>query len=272
MNQLNIALASLLRAISYLRHPKLVFPLFVLAAGQFFLLGLLTNFHRSGLVQWMAPLMRAVAGDGAVHYPQFFLALPVLFNVGNLVLTAVLGAYVWGAALVATAAKLEGRERSGWREAWARFPALFLSQLPIILIAVILLFGPQLVFGGSHLGGNRLRLLIYGVPVAFLLFQAMFLFAPMRVLLDASGPFAAIRDSVTMWRQGLLLTLLLVILPTLLHLPAQWVLRKRTELADRFSFETIVLVIAADILLFLLTNFVLVSAATVAYQTRKAEL
>jgi hypothetical protein len=272
MKQLNLALVALLRGFALMRFPRLLLPVAVLTLAQLVVLFLLTNFYQRPFVSWMAPIIRATAGEGALHYPDFFIAFPSLFNLANLVLTAFLGAYIWGVALLAVVGHLEGGDRRPWGDAAERFPALFLAQLPIILVAVALLFGPRLILGDAPIGGTRLRLMLYGLPLVFMLFQAMFLFAPMRVLVEHIGPLPAIRDSVSMWRTAFLATFIVVLLPSLLHAPLQWMLRHRDSIATRFSHETIALVMATDVVLFLVTNFVLVTAATVTYQTKKGEL
>ncbi len=266
MGQLNLALWSLMRALRALRRPALVLPLFVYAVAQAALLLLLTNFHQPPWVAALAPVIQTLYGEGALHYPVLFIVLPNLFNFMNTFLAGILGAYLWGVGILYVVRHLGDQALGGWGDAGGRYGHLFLSQLPVILFALLVFFAPRefLPFA-QELSGNALRAYRYGLLALGILVESLFLFAPVAVLIEGRSAFPAIARGFELWRRNFLAALLIVGLPTLLHVPLSYTYRHASSVVSDFSPETVGFLVVVDIALFLFTNFLVLFAGTTVF-------
>jgi len=272
MGQLNLALGALLDALKAFFRPRLLLPLLVFAVAQTLVLLLLSNFHLKPLVGWMSPLMIAIRGELAVHYPSLFLVLPSLFNIGNLVLATTLGAYIWGVAILTLVRYFEKKEDQPWRHAARRYGQLFVGQLPLVIAALLIMFGVREILMDVELKGNALRALNWIImPGINVLVESLFLVVPLAILLEDRPAFSASGRSVSFFRRNALAILLVVWIPSLFHLPFGLVYRRGQVLADRFAPETVAVVNEAQILLFIFTNFLVVAAGTLVFLARKGE-
>lgn len=262
LRQIALALSSFWDGIKSLVRARLVAPIALYALAQALYLAIIVNFHLPVLAGVMAPVVRILGGGAAVHYPQLFVAMPAIFNKGSLLIGAILGAYVWGVAVIAIANRFGRASGSPWRDALRRFPHLFLAQLPVVLIVLATFFLTEVALAGADVKGNAKRLMLYG-PIPFgILVESIFLFAPIAVVLEGRSAASAIARSFGIWRSNGLAALLIVGLTTLPHIPTYWVLQRSATLVSRFSPETILLVLGGDVFLRLVTNVILVVAAT----------
>lgn len=269
MRQLNLSLNAIIDAFRALKRPGLMVPVFLFSILQILLLLLLVNFHR--LPGLLAPAIRLVQGDAALHYPALFVAIPNLFNTFNLLLGATIGAYLWGAGVLLVTRHFSSLEEDPWRLAGRRWGHLLLAQLPVVVLALASFYGPALVLGDRELHGNMLRLFNYGLLGFGVLVESLFLFAPMAILLERMNAFQGVLRSLQMWKSNLLAALVVVAIPMIMHFPVTYVLRRASTIVTKFSPETIALIVAADIVLFLLTNFLLLAAATQVFLARRVE-
>src|SRR4030065_2466129 len=65
---------------------KIWLPLFILFLLQVVVLYILVRFYLPPYSAVLIPLVKLITGDKALHYPQFYLALPFIYNLFNLVL------------------------------------------------------------------------------------------------------------------------------------------------------------------------------------------
>jgi hypothetical protein len=265
LQQINLAILTMWDGFKSLARGALVAPVACYALAQALYLALIVNFHLPLWSGMLSPLLRRIGGGAAVHYPQLFLALPNIFDVGNLVLGATIGAYLWGVAVFAVANRVSGHRGSPWRVAAARFPQLFVAQLPVVAAALAVFFLPGLLLGDADVGGMTKRLLLYG-PILFgILVESLFLFAPMAVVIERRNPFSAIGRSLEIWRGYPVAALLVVGVSTAVHMPVMWALARVGTIMTRVSPETVLIVLGGDVLLGLVTNVILVVAATLVY-------
>jgi hypothetical protein len=265
LQQINLALLTMWDGLKSLARLALVTPIACYALAQALYLVVIVNFHLPLWSGAMAPLVRVLGGGAAVHYPQLFVALPNIFNMGNLALGATVGAYLWGVAVFAIANHVRGHRGSPWRVAAERFPQLFLAQLPVVAAALAVFFLPGLLIGDADVGGMAKRLLLYGPIPLGILIESLFLFAPMAVVIENRNPLSAIGRSLEIWKSYPLAALLVVGVPTVLHAPVSWVLTRTGTIVTRFSPETVLIVLGGDVVLGLVTNLVLVVAGTLVF-------
>jgi hypothetical protein len=273
MRQLNLSLSAMLEGIKAFGAPGVWVPILVFMVIQLGVLWGLTHFHHPLLAGILIPFIRLTVGEGAIHYPGFYAALPTTFNVINLALALTVGAYLWGVATSAVAAQHDEAHGGGWSPTVPRWGALIVTQLPVVLLAAVFTFVPRYIFADMDLGGNALRALLYGPPVVFAVWQSMFLFGPAAVLVEGRSGLDAIGRSLAVWRRSFLSAILMVgILSFILHFPLQYFLRDRPAIISKFSPETIALLMGSDHLCFFFTNVVLVTAATITFLVGRREV
>lgn len=273
LRQLNLALSSMLEGLRAFGSAGVVGPIFVYMVIEILVLWGLTCFHHPVLSGILIPFIRSTVGEGALHYPGFYAALPTIFNVVNLLLALTVGAYLWGVATSRVAAQNDEPVEAGWGPAAPRWGDLVITQLPVVLLAAAFTFLPRLFLGGQDIGGNMLRVLLYGPPVLFAVWQSMFLFGPAAVLVEGHSGFSAIGRSVQVWRRSALASIVLVgLLSFVVHFPLQYILRDRPSIIAKFSPETIAILLGGDHVLFFMTNVILVTAATVTFLVGRREV
>lgn len=266
MRQLNLAVAAIAHGVSMLARPLPIVPLAVYMLIQSLVLFLVVNFHLPGLVDVLAPAIRGLFGEAALHYPALFVVLPDLLGVSNIVVGALIGVYLWGVAVrLAARALAPDAAQDAWGASRRRYGQLFLAQLPVVAIALLLYFLPQAVFGGTELRGNALRAVRYGILGSGVAVEAVFLMAPMAVVLEGRNARRAIGRSFAFFRSNPVAALLVVGVPTLLHFPWMYVYRRSHSIVERFAPETVAIVVWTEILFYMVTNFILVVAATRAF-------
>jgi len=212
-----------------LRHtlPQLVrLPLWIwvlpLAALQLALVVLLWNAAHPVFSWFMAPLLVRLGGEDLLHYPRIFERMPGLLAQADLVIGAVLGPIVIGAAIPAFAARFRGEKVEAVRalgEGFRRAPALVLALLPLnaLLFAAT---GPLGAMLGAR-GGMAARLAPLVVAVASLAVQAAFFYVAPRVVLERGSAWAALRAVPATWAPGFVPALLVSIGTVVLLLPLQ---------------------------------------------------
>jgi len=273
LRQLNLALSSMLEGLRAFGAPGVWAPIFVYMVIELVVLWGLTYFHHPFLSGILIPFIRHAVGEGAIHYPGFYAALPTTFNIVNLLLALTVGAYLWGVATSKVAAQNDEPVEGGWAEAAPRWGDLVITQLPVVLLAAAFTFLPRVFFAGSDIGGNTLRLVLYGPPVLFAIWQSMFLFGPAAVLVEGRSGFSAIVRSLQVWRRSALTSVFLVgFLSFVLHFPIQYVLRDRPAIIVKFSPETIAILLGTDHGFFFVTNVILVTAATITFLVGRREV
>ena len=105
--QIALAWQSLGHALRRLLRPRLWVPWLALGLIQTGLLVKLAFAAHPWVSPFFAPLVVRLAGERALHYPDLFLALPGLYSRIDLVIAALPGAIVFGAASQALRAKAQ---------------------------------------------------------------------------------------------------------------------------------------------------------------------
>jgi hypothetical protein len=243
------------QALRSLGRERLWVPVLVFLLLQALLLLTLLFFPYWPLSALLVPVLRTMVGEGALHYPFFFLALPVVWTRLALVLDLLLGAFVMGWIYwLAAASDPEVRRRvPTWGRLLRRIGLFALARLPFqILLVVLLLMLPRWVpVGDEGLHGNALRLFRAGILLAAVGVEASFLLVPRALL--SSGLRQAWRSALARFRELPLSHYLLVAIPTLLHLPILWALG-RTQL--------VVYYVAPEMVAWILLTGMIVAALT----------
>lgn len=233
-------------------------------------IALLTEFHRPPWTPLLAPLLRSMAGEAALHYPVLYLALPSVFSRLSLGLDLVFGAWLIGAAFLNFRMVDRPTERAGGALAQAArsWPRLVLLRLPVILLlyATITLL-PRLLFGGEgEIGGSTLRSIRYGTFLTGVILEALFLYAPLVLLVEGRGILGALGRSLRIFARLPAATMAVVLIPNLVQLPIGYVLRHAETIVTRMSPEVVAWVLAIAAGVYLIATFFIVGAGARLYR------
>lgn len=238
-------------------------PFLVIGLVQAACLWLLMSFHSSIVLPLAAPVIHAIVGDAGLHYPTFYLALPLVYSRVALVLS-VLTSIAIAAATIMFAGVFRGRDwRSPWRAAWKRYPALLLvtAVLVVALYLVSKLAGlvPVQEQEASRIArwGTRVGLLLL-----FVLVQSFLVYATAWIVLRGSSALAALGKSIRLASSTIVTTGILVAVPVLCIFPFDYLSSRSDLMLTKFRPELVAGILGVEILGELILGFVLVGAIT----------
>jgi len=256
--QVALAWQSLGHALRQMRRLVLWLPWLLLGLLQAGALAALCFAAHPWLSPVLAPLVVRMAGPGALHYPDLYLALPGIYARIDLVLAALPGALVLGASTALFRDVFLARTpRPGAALGLALRRALTLIAvgLPYQLLAAGWAVLIATTIGGRPgIVGRAAYLLALGGSV---LLQALFLYVSAFVVVEGRGIRGTFASLPHGWRHGfwaafvLGVLLLLPLLPLNLLSGASHVIasRGRPELLAAMSFAQIAIALAAGFLL-----------------------
>lgn len=238
-------------------------PFVIIGLTQAACLWLLLSFHQTAILPLAVPVIHAVAGDGGLHYPTFFLTLPSVYARVALVLS-VLTSIALAAATIMFAGVFRGKDwRAPWRTAWKRYPALIAvtALLAVLIYLISRLVG--LVPVNSQLGSGLVRWgTRAGLLFLFVLVQTFLIYATAWIVLRGRSAVSAIGSSISLAWRTFLTTFLLVAIPVLLIFPLDYATGRSDWMIGKFRPELVVWILGLEILAELVLGFILVGAVT----------
>jgi hypothetical protein len=264
IEQLNLTLWSWIESIRLMRKAVIWPPFLLLLAINLLGLLLLTQFH-APLVSWfMVPLLRVLAGPGALHYPGLFLDLPVLISQANIAIDILLGAWMFGTAwLIAWKLATNVDPRGSRGEARRAYAKLVLLRLPITLLPVVFslllpLLLPERAEGGF--GPTAQRIQRFGTFFFAVLVESAFLFGPAALLLGGRSLKGAFADAFRMLGRVPLAIFLAVLAPNSLNFLVGFAVRRRETIIMRMAPEVMALVALAAVVVYTFASFFVIGA------------
>jgi len=245
-------------------HGRIWLPFLVIAAVQALVLMLLLEFHQPWLVPLAAPLVRLLGGEGALHYPGLFYALPEMFFHANLVITVVITS-IAGAAATLFFARTYGFDSAphAWRRALRAAPALVVATLVMVALMLGAARLATLVPERAMLENAAVRWgTRAGMMLLFVVIEALFAYTTAWIVLMGHRIWPSIRDSIRVTVRTLLPTLLVVGVPTVLLFPLSYAASRIDVLAEKFRPELVGGILGAQIVLQILFTFLVVGAVT----------
>jgi len=273
LEQIALAWQSLVYTFRELFRGTLWIPWLLLGAIELAVVAALWWFAHPALSWLMAPIVALVAGSSALHYPAFFRELPGIFSRIDLAIVALVGSLAIGASTALFAARFAGRTAppgSGFAVALRRALPLILVNLPLNLLVVGIPFALEswvATRGSSGLVVKAAQIL--GLCGAWLA-QALFIYGTALVVLSGRGVVGAFASLPGAATRGLWAALTLGIVTWLPVLPMQLLTRKVAPIFDRGRPELVTALVVAQIVLALVTSFVLTGGITLVYQTAVA--
>ena len=272
LEQLALAAQALWLSLRSLRAGRMWVPWLALGALQVAGLAALLAFAHPLLAWAMAPLVQAIGGERALHYPDFFRALPSLYSRVDLVVGSILGAIAIGWSTRLFAARWR-RQAAGPGEAWAetapRALTLVLAQLPFQLL--VLLFTSLVERALVGQGGLVRRLGYYVALGGVVGLQALFLYVPALIVLERRGLWRALAGLPRTWSRGIWAALLLGLVALLPLLPLNALGQRSGLLVDRGAPELVAWLTAMPLVVTLVVGFVLAGSSTLVYLGAVAE-
>lgn len=272
LEQVALAGQALWHTLRRLGAGRLWAPWLALGVVQALVLAALAGFARPWLAWALAPLVRALGGERALHYPDFFRALPFLYSRADLVVMATAGAVVTGWSVALFAARWRGtpvRPAAGWAAVAPRALTLVLAQLPLHVLTFVLSAGVARLLAGR--AGMTLRLgelLGLGAMVAL---QALFLYLPALVVLERRGLGGALAALPRTWARGFWAGLVLGAAALLPLLPLDLAGERVGLLVERGVPELAVWLAALQLAAGLFVSFLLAGGSTLVFLGSVAE-
>lgn len=277
MRQVSLLLWSWIETIRSLPSGRLWGPFLGFALVQWAIILLLTQFHRTGLSFWMVPLIGSplIAGEGALHYPNFFLALPSIYARLSLVIDLVVGAWLMGCAYLLFWHAEHPTERApgALRQATKNWGRLLFARLPVVLgLLLVVFFLPRLFLEDpGTAGGNTLRAIRYGTILVGSMVEALLLYAPLAVLVEGKGPFGAIRRSIGIAIRWPIASLGAVLVPNLVQIPGSYLMRNSERVVRTLTPDLVAWIVCLAIAIYVFAAFFTIGAATRLYRVKSGE-
>jgi hypothetical protein len=266
LEQLTLAGQALWLTLRAMRAGRLWTPWLALGALQSAVLLAFVGFAHPLLAWAVAPLVRMVGGEQALHYPDFFRSLPALYSRADLVLGALGGAIATGWSTWLFAARWRRRAETpgeAWAETAPRVLSLVLAQ--VLFSALVLVFTRQFgqVFVDQPGVVRRLGALLTLGGVAGL--QALFLYLPALIMLERHGLWRALGSLPRTWARGFWSALLLAAASLLLLLPLDALGQRSDLLVGRGTPELVAWLTGVQLLVGLAVSFLLAGSSTLVY-------
>lgn len=244
------------------RSPSILLPFVGFGLVQCGLLSLLAFFAWPPAAWAMIPVVKALGGEPALHYPTHFVLLPSTYRLVYLPLVATVGFAAWSFAVWSMVAHHEVGMRTQARSFRAALPNII--AVGVVFVGVTVLLGGALgLLAASVPAGVPARLATVVVVAVIAAAQALLVYAPIVLRLQGGGPVRAIRNSARYALRHFGATALLVATVLLAHVPLDTLIAKADDIAARFHPEVVFQLLIASVLLEVVTAFVLF-AGTVA--------
>ncbi len=259
---LSVALWSLQASISRLFRFSIWVPFLMVGALQLLLLEILLSFHRPVVMSVALPLVTWVGGQGATHYPFFYLALPSVFARVNIAVAVLASSWSVGAGTLLFARSYGQETAAPYAEARRRYGALVV----VAVLEAALSIGIFLVAGGLPRDYHSAAAVRWGArlaPVAvFALVETFLIFTSPWIVLGGRGPFAAIGRSVRTAGRRFLPTFGVVLLMVLLNYPLDYLSQRSDLFYGKFNPELLAWVLVLEIAAAAILGFLLTGAVT----------
>jgi hypothetical protein len=243
-----------------LRSPSILVPFVAFGLLQGILLVLLAFFALPPLASIMFPVVRALGGDAALHYPTHFVLLPSLYQKIYLPLVATVGFLLWSYGAWAMVAHHEAAGRipkRSFRVAWPR-----IVVVGVVFVGVTVALGRGFGWLTSHAPAavpGRVFTLAGIVLIASV--QALMLYAPIVLRIRGGSAMAALRGSARYAWHNFAATALLVATVLAVHTPLDALIANADSIATQFRPEAVFQLMVGSIVLEAITAFVLFAGA-----------
>jgi len=239
-----------------LRSPSTLIPFLIFGVVQALVLAALAFFTAPALADIMVPVVRALGGDAALHYPTSFVLLPATYRLVYLPLVATLGFALWSFGVWSMISHHDVGARTGKHSFRRALPNILI--IGVVFVVVTVAAGRGLSVLTSELPAGILsKLATLGVIAVTACAQALLIYAPAILRLRGGNAMGAIRGSVHYGRRMFIPTALVITTVLLVHLPADALIASADVLAARFRPEMVFHLMVGSVVLEVVTAFLL---------------
>lgn len=239
-----------------IRSPSIALPFVAFGLIQCCLLSLLAFFTWPPAAWAMIPVVKALGGESALHYPTHFVLLPSTYRIVYLPLSATIGFAAWSLGVWMMVAHHEVGMRTPARSFRAALPAIL--AVGVVFVGVTVGLGKGLGLLAAYLPERiPAGLATPVVVVAIAVSQAFLIYAPIILRLQGGGPLGAIRNSARYARRHFGATAMLIATVLFAHVPLDALIAKSDAIAARFHPEVVFQLLIASALLEVATAYVL---------------
>lgn len=264
-----------LETLKSFRRPTVLLPFLIFVLVEVGLVWSSSHFYESPFGYLWVPLLSWFPGARALHYPNYFVFLPMLVSHLDLFVSAILGSLTvgWGSLLLREVYVGQPRPMGQSLGASARrYGALLLVGILVSLATYLIsrlggLLPPDLLVGYAR-RQLAVRILFYALTLGV---QSAALYVPLSLLFNNRGLGTAFREGLSFFSQHRMMTLLLVALPFLITLPLSMALENPARVVERFKPELLLTLSFANLGVAGLASF-FIAGATVRfylYRTRQ---
>jgi hypothetical protein len=238
---------------------KIWLPLIILFAFQIVLLYKLVNFHYPPWGIVLVPLLKALLPERVLHYPQYYLALPFIYNLTNLVVVGLLSIFTNSMVIwLVTSRYLDNKLslKGAFSRAVNRFGHLFLIWLINTALVAAILILPAFLLSGWIEGSPRRLMFIQTVSfVAGVLISGLFAYCFNLILISNISWLKSVKRNFEIFRRNFFSTCFFIGIPGLISWGYGLVVSNTPLLMSKFRPETIPLLLGLGSLLNLLVIF-----------------
>jgi hypothetical protein len=246
------------------RKPITFVPLGLYATLQILLLIGLVFYMYPPFSFVFLPLHRLLFGEAALHYPNNFIVLPNLFEILNIILGGIMGIIViaYSTLLFFAEGDRQAARKTGGSisKRYVHLFAAWTVETGLILFVVFAMVRLSLLFPSwkSYIVGFRVFVV--------LCVSAAFAFTTALILIEKKPFWKALPQSAKMFGSYAILLVLLVGIPTLIHLPLQFVLSNTAVVVRKLNPEVIAILIGAGVVASMFSNYLTIGTVTHLYR------
>ena len=270
LEQVVLAFESLAHAIRQLFRPSLWAPWLLVLGAQLVVLVVLWWFAHPWLSWFAAPVLLRVSGERALHYPDIFGLLPVLYARADVVIGVLVGSVVAGASTALFAARFSGRPippSQGMRRALSRAVVLVLANLPLSLLLMGFSLGLDwwlVAREGPAMIARLAPVLTLGMAVVL---QALFIWVNPLLMIGGRSLTETLKALPRAASHGGWTALTLAAAATIPLLPTQVLVRGAEQIVRFGTPEVVGWLVLIQALIALVTAFVLTGGSVIAYHS-----
>lgn len=247
-----------------LKHVQIFLLFFGYAVLQTCFLFILIFYAHPPFSKLLIPVIEKSFGEVALHYPNNYVVLPILFTWTNILLSGLVGIVVVGTGTQLFSMEFTNKPvsiSSGFRSTFPRYSFLFVVWLvETFFVMLILVWGGNLL--QTFLSGHSRVLTQTVTTLAAILLDAMFAYTTALIVLDKRGIFSSVGISFSLFLKFPLISFLFIAVPNLIKMPLELLFNETQFLIVKFNPEVVGIIIGLSIFVSIFANYFLVGTVT----------
>lgn len=249
-----------------MRSIKTFVPFLLYAILQIALLFSLVNFSQAPFSKIFIPLIRKLFGEPALHYPNFFLVLSPLYSQINIVLSGLIGIVIIGMATYVFAGVFT-RERHSINQSFkitmSKYGVLFIVWIIETAFTLLMIIGLPLLLKNLLQPSYSISRIFDMVGLLFAIIMASFFaYTTVLIILDHQKLFQALKNTFSIFKMNSVTTFILIAVPTMIYFPVNFLAGKAPVMINKFSPETITLILGVGIFISFFTSYFQIGSIT----------